>query len=87
MQHNPIATEIHQRIHDALNPHMLEILDESAHHVGHAGAAQGGGHYAVIIATDAFQGKSLVQCHQMIYSALGNMMEHEIHALRINVKK
>lgn len=87
MQHNPVTTEIHKRLHDALAPHALEILDESSHHVGHAGAALGGGHYAVVIAAEKFQGKSLVQCHQMIYAALGTMMQSEIHALRINVKK
>lgn len=87
MQQNPIANEIHKRLHAALNPSLLEIMDESVHHIGHAGAALGGGHYAVTVSAEAFQDKNLVQCHQMVYAALGELMQHEIHALRINVKK
>jgi BolA protein len=38
---------------------------------------------AVIIA-DVFEGKSLVQRHQLIYQALGDLMKQQIHALGIN---
>ncbi|TXL12411.1 BolA family transcriptional regulator, partial [Methylococcaceae bacterium HT4] len=44
----------------------------------------GGGHYHVRIVSDAFSGKSLVQRHQLIYKALGDLMKHEIHALGID---
>ncbi len=53
-------------------------------HAGHAGARSGGGHYHVTIVADAFEGKSLVQRHQLVYQALGDMMKQEIHALGIN---
>ncbi len=68
---------------DALAPEQLDITDDSQAHAGHAGAQSGGGHYYVRITASAFEGKSLVQRHQLIYKALGDLMKHEIHALGI----
>ncbi len=66
-----------------LEPTRLEITDESHKHAGHAGARDGGGHYVLRIASARFAGKSTVARHRMIYSALGEMMKREIHALTI----
>lgn len=67
-----------------LNPEQLEIQDDSAAHAGHAGALQsGGGHFTLQIVATAFEGKSRVQRHQMIYQSLGALMQSEIHALSI----
>jgi BolA protein len=69
---------------EAFQPQLLEVLDNSAAHAGHAGARSGGGHYHVTIVADAFAGKSLVQRHQLVYKALGDLMKQQIHALGIN---
>lgn len=66
-----------------LNPVVLEIIDESHKHAGHAGARDGGGHYLLQIVASEFSGKTTMARHRMIYSALGEMMKHEIHALNI----
>ena len=75
---------IKQKLSLAIKPELLEVLDNSAAHAGHAGAQSGGGHYHLTIVAEAFEGKSLVQRHQLIYQALGDMMKTEIHALGIN---
>lgn len=75
---------IKQKLNEALKPELVEIIDNSAAHAGHAGAQQGGGHYNVTIVSDSFTGKTLVQRHQLIYQVLGDMMKEEIHALGIN---
>lgn len=67
----------------ALNPIRLEIVDESHKHAGHAGSRDGGGHYLLQIVTTEFAGKGTLARHRMIYSALGDMMKREIHALNI----
>ena len=67
----------------SLHPLELEIHDDSAAHAGHAGAQQGGGHFSVYIVAEAFEGKTLVQRHQLVYQALGDLMRSEIHALMI----
>ncbi|MDC9727859.1 MAG: BolA family transcriptional regulator [Methyloprofundus sp.] len=69
---------------EALQPERFEIVDNSAAHAGHAGAQRGGGNYHVKIVAEAFEGKSLVQRHQLIYKALGDLMKQEIHALGID---
>jgi BolA protein len=61
----------------------LEIIDESHKHAGHAGARDGGGHYVLNIVSAQFSGKNTVARHRMIYSALGELMKREIHALTI----
>ncbi len=75
---------IKQKLQDALNPQLIEIIDNSAEHAGHARAAQGGGHYNVTIVADIFDGQSMVQRHQLIYQALNDLLKSKIHALGIN---
>jgi len=67
----------------ALEPLALEVVDDSARHAGHAGARDGGSHFQLRIVSEQFAGKTTVARHRMIYSALGDMMKHEIHALNI----
>ncbi len=40
-----------------------------------------GQHFQAIIVADAFDGRSRVQRHQLVYAALGERMREEIHAL------
>ena len=79
-------TKLRERLEQALAPEALDIIDESAKHAGHAGAAGGGGHFIVDITSAAFQGKSLIQRHRLVYDAAGDMMQQEIHALSINAR-
>ncbi|HCI51885.1 MAG TPA: BolA family transcriptional regulator [Gallionella sp.] len=67
----------------SLNPTFVNIVDESHKHAGHAGAQSGGGHYLLQIVTHKFAGKGTLARHRMIYSALGEMMKTDIHALNI----
>lgn len=76
--------QIKRLLNEALSPEHIEIIDNSAAHSGHPGAQNGGGHYHVTIVAQAFEGVSLVQRHQLIYKALGDMMKQQIHALSIN---
>jgi BolA protein len=67
-----------------LAPESISVEDESAQHVGHAGAAGGGGHYRLTIVSARFKGQPLQARHRMIYDALGPLMHREIHALAIS---
>jgi BolA protein len=58
-------------------------VDESALHAGHAGARSGGGHFRVRVASPRFQGLSRVDAQRLVYHALGEMMDGEIHALAL----
>lgn len=79
---NECETKMRARL-AVLDPTILEIVDESRKHAGHAGARDGGGHYVLCIVAAQFVGKSTVARHRMIYSALGELMKREIHALTL----
>ena len=72
------------RLQAAFSPKSLEIIDDSHKHAGHAGAKTGMGHFTVSIVSDRFSGTNLLQRHRMVYEALGEMMETDIHALSIS---
>lgn len=74
---------IREKLTAALTPESLEIIDCSHEHAGHEGAKDGGGHFDVIIVTEAFNNMGTVQRHRAIYDALGDAMKSEIHALSI----
>jgi BolA protein len=81
-----VAEEIRQRL-VALAPLRMELVDESAKHAGHAGAAPGGNtHWNLTIVSAAFTGKPTVARHRMIYQALGELMQNPIHALAIRAR-
>jgi len=75
--------KIEQILRQTLAATVVEVEDESALHVGHAGAASGGGHYRVTVVSPKFEGKNRVQRHRMVYDALAAEMQRTIHALAL----
>jgi BolA protein len=73
---------IEQRLTEVFAPQRLHIVDESHKHAGHASAG-GAGHFAVEIVAQAFENKSLIERHRLVYAALNDVMNSEIHALSI----
>ena len=85
---NPLAQradQMAQRLHERLQPTLLEVIDESAQHAGHAGANdQGyGTHFRVRIASPLFTGKTRVARHRLVYDALQDFIDQGVHALAI----
>ena len=70
----------------ALQPSELELVDESHRHAGHAGARDGRGHFALRIVSDVFAGKAPLARHRIVYAALGELMQTDIHALSIDAR-
>ena len=66
-----------------LAPLECRIEDESALHAGHAGAASGGGHYRLRLVSSRFEGQPRIARHRLVYAALQEMMQQDIHALTI----
>lgn len=75
--------EMKRRLNEALEPTRLVITDDSHEHVGHAGARDGRGHFTVEIESEAFRDRWPVARHRLVYDALGDMMQTDIHALAI----
>ena len=67
----------------SLAPAACQVDDESALHAGHAGAASGGGHYRIRLVSSRFEGQPRLARHRLVYDALHDMMQTDIHALAI----
>ena len=68
------AADIEKFIKDAFPDAEVEILD----------LAGDENHYAATVKSAAFQGKSRVAQHQMVYTALKGNMGGVLHALQLN---
>ncbi len=75
--------EINRRLQSALRPETLQVIDEGHLHVGHEGARDGRGHFRVLIVAAAFDGQTAIKRHRLVYGAMGELMESDIHALAI----
>ena len=73
---------LRQRL-ESLAPTRLEIADDSRHHVGHAGAADGRGHFSLLVESKRFVGLQPLERHRLIYEVVGDLMDTDIHALSI----
>jgi BolA family transcriptional regulator, general stress-responsive regulator len=79
-----VAAAIRQRLTAALAPARLDLVDESARHAGHAGARpQGESHFRLTIVAAAFAGRSRIERQRLVFAALGDLMQSDIHALAI----
>jgi stress-induced morphogen len=76
--------EIIKRLNEAFEPETLGVEDESYMHQGHEGAKDGRSHFRVLIISEAFENKNLIDRHRMIYRVLDEMMRIDIHALAID---
>lgn len=77
------VARIRALLESGLQVDSLEIHDDSALHVGHAGARDGGGHYRITIVSPDFANRGTIARHRLIYQALDEMMKKDIHALAI----
>lgn len=80
------VARIRDLLERSLSPVELVVLDESHKHVGHAGARGGAGHYSVRVVSARFLGRPLLERHRMVYDALRDMLNTDIHALSIQAR-
>jgi len=74
---------IRRKLAQALQPLMLEIVNQSRLHAGHAGDdGSGESHFKVTVASASFNGKSRVERQRMVYDLLKEEMA-VIHALSL----
>lgn len=77
-----VASTLRARL-ASLSPSVLEIHDDSAEHAGHAGAAGGGGHFSLLIVSNAFSGVPRLARHQRVLREVADLLPHPVHALSI----
>jgi BolA protein len=74
---------LRQRLESRFAPSHLTIVDESHKHAGHAGAAAGHSHFRVTIVAEAFRGVPPIARHRLVYAAVDDLLQTDIHALAI----
>ncbi|HYD81841.1 MAG TPA: BolA family protein [Paucimonas sp.] len=74
------------RLAETFAPSECRLVDESALHAGHAGAASGAGHFRLHIVSERFEGQNRLARHRLVYDCLSDMMHTEIHALAITAQ-
>ena len=73
------------KLRAAFAPESVRVEDESHLHEGHAGHRPGGEtHFRLYIVAEAFSGKSRVERHRMINTALASELKDRVHALAIH---
>ena len=78
------SERIHQILSDAFQPTVLNVVDDSHKHAGHAGARpEGETHYTVTISAAAFEGLSRVARQRAVMGVLKPEFETGLHALSI----
>ena len=70
------AQEIERMVKDALPDAIIQLTD----------LAGDNDHYAIVVTSAAFQGKTRVQQHQMVFGALQGHMGGKLHALSVTTK-
>jgi BolA protein len=82
-----VKDAISNRLREAFSPQSLDVTDESHLHEGHAGHRPGGEtHFRVYIVSPAFEGKSRIERHRMVNSALDAELKGSVHALAIKAQ-
>jgi len=75
-----IKKEIKKRLEEKLDLIHFEIKDFTGRHLNHK-LHEGGFHLETTIVSDDFTDKTLIERHRVVYDAMGELMNHEIHAL------
>ncbi len=42
-----------------------------------------GVHFQAVVVSEQFRGKPMIECHKLVYAALGDAMDQEIHSISI----
>ena len=81
------ADRIAAVLRQGFEPTVLRIVDDSAKHAGHAGAAPGGQtHFSVLLVAEAFRGHSRVERSRAVHAALAAEFAGGLHALALTLR-
>lgn len=81
-----VVDEIRQKLEQAFQPDLLEVVDESEMHRGHAGYQEGGqSHFRVRMRSAGFAGQSRIARHRAVHAAMGPDLIGRIHALALEL--
>lgn len=81
-----VTDALRQRLSAAFSPDLLEIVNESHRHAGHAGDdGSGESHFRVVIRSAQLAPLSRVDRHRAVHKAIGPELTARIHALALDL--
>ncbi|MGA0542281.1 BolA family protein [Neotabrizicola sp. VNH66] len=81
----PVKDEIEARLTAAFTPELLEVVNESNRHAGHAGDdGTGESHFAIRLRSAALAPLSRLERHRAVNRALGDITRR-VHALALDL--
>lgn len=79
-----MESTIREKLERAFSPTHLEVINESHLHAGHRSSpGTGESHFRVAIASPAFAGKSRLERHRLVNTALASELKGKVHALSL----
>lgn len=82
-----VSDTIARKLRDHLAPSLLEVVDDSARHAGHAGSRDGGEtHFNVKVVSEAFAGLNRVQRQRLVLTLLAEELAGPVHALSLDLQ-
>ncbi len=76
----PVAQALRAKLTDAFSPSYLEVINESGNHNVPRGSES---HFKVIVVSDIFDGKSIIDRHRLVNDCLKEELSTRVHALSI----
>jgi BolA protein len=81
-----IKATIESKLSEAFRPQVLEVVDESEAHRGHAGWREGGEtHFRLYMVATAMSGKSRVERQRAVNRCLSDELATSVHALAMDL--
>ena len=82
-----IEQKLKEILSSRINCKVLEVINESHLHAGHAGSpGTGQSHFRVHIVSEDFKGLSRVDQHKLVNQLASPLFEEGLHALSIHLK-
>lgn len=79
-----VAEEMQELLEASFSPSALEIINDSAHHAGHAGDdGSGESHFTIVIEAAAFTDMTRLARQRAVIAALGDIVGQRVHAVAI----
>ena len=82
-----LADQVRAKLQVAFAPLELDLIDESAHHAGHAGASAGGeSHFRLSLVSARFDNLTRLARQRLVYDTLTTEIMSQIHALTMDLR-
>jgi BolA protein len=90
IEDTPMENMVRQKLTAAFDPLILDVIDDSAKHAGHAGvrhdkASPQGTHFRVRIVAAAFDNVSKIDRHRLVHDCLKTELDTHVHALSLTL--